>query len=130
MSHLQALGAEIAFVVRIFGGFDTQLFDDGEAVTFETHHFFWIIRQQTHSSNPKVDQNLRTDSVFSQVHGVAEFFVRFHGIETFLLQFICVYLCRQTNPSSLLAHVYQNTRTGFIYLLQRSMKLIATVTTL
>src|SRR5262249_14702473 len=43
VSHLYALGSQIALVVRIFGRFDTQLFNDIQTVPFETHHLFWII---------------------------------------------------------------------------------------
>src|SRR6516164_3782419 len=41
-----------------------------------------------------------------------------------------MYFCRQADPSSLLAHVNKNARTGFIDLLERGMKLIPAIAAL
>src|ERR1700746_187311 len=35
-----------------------------EPVSFERHHFAWMVREHANPAQPKIDQNLRADSAF------------------------------------------------------------------
>src|SRR5207249_7938327 len=71
--------------------------------------------------------NLRTETVIAQVARITKLRVRFHGIESFLLQLVRVDFCRQSDTAAFLAHVNQNAPAFLLDLPQRRVQLISAV---
>ena len=94
MAELGLLGFEIFLVVRVRFRSNRHLLNHFEPVTFQPDHFFGIVRQESELAHAEIEQDLRTESVIAQIRRQAEFHIRFDRVESFLLQFVGVNLCR------------------------------------
>src|SRR5690348_12173109 len=108
MSHLDPFGLKVSGVMRVRFAPNWHLLDHLNPITLKPYHLLWIIRQETKLADPEIIENLRADAIIAQVAGEPESGVRFHGIETFLLQLICVNFCREPDPAAFLPHVNQH----------------------
>src|SRR4051812_44589387 len=87
---------EIFLVVRIGFGPDRHLLDHFQTVTLQADDFLRIICEESELPHAQIEKNLCAESVIAQVSSVAEFRVRFDGIESLLLQLVSVDFCRQS----------------------------------
>ena len=85
MSHLLALGFQVARVVRIGLHANRHLLDDFQAVAFQPDQFFRIVRQQPDGFQAEIAEDLCAETVFAQIHVEAEFFVGLDRVVTLLL---------------------------------------------
>src|ERR1700731_2301526 len=127
MAHFCALGLEIPRIVWISLRFDRKLFDNVETVSFESDHFFRIVREETDLADAEVNQNLGTGAVFTEVHRKSQFFIGFDGVEALFLEFVSANFGRQSDSSSFLAHINQHAGAGIVNVLQCSVQLIAAI---
>src|SRR6266550_2978900 len=125
--QLGLLRFEIFCVMRIGLGTNGHLLNHFEAIALKADNFLWIICEKPKLPHAEIEKNLRPKSVIAEVARVTKLGVGFHGIETFLLQFVRVNFCRQPNSPSFLAHVNQNAVTLLLDLPQRRMQLIPAV---
>jgi hypothetical protein len=108
VTHPQALGFQILFVVRIGGQGNGQLLDDLQAITFQADDFFRVVRQQADPAHSEIGQNLGTHAVVAEIGSEAEFFVGFDGIEALFLELVGVDLRGQADAASFLAEIEQD----------------------
>ena len=108
MTHLIAFGFHVFFVVRIAIDADRELFDDAEAVAFESDDFFRIVGEQTNFFQAEVGEDLGAHAVVAQVCGEAEFFVGLDGVEPCFLELVGVDFCGQTDAAAFLAEVKEH----------------------
>src|SRR6266550_959431 len=127
VSQLGLLRFEVFNVMRIGLGANGHLLNHFEAIALKADNFLWIICEKPKLPHAEIEKNLRPKSVIAEVARVTKLGVGFHGIETFLLQFVRVNFCRQPNSPSFLAHVNQNAVTLLLDLPQRRMQLIPAV---
>src|SRR5437764_2003593 len=106
--HLDSLRLEVLGVVRIRFAPNRHLLDHLNSVTFQTDHLLRIVREETELPHTEVVENLSTDAIITQVAGEAEAGVRLDRVEPFLLQFVGMYLRRQTDAAPFLPHVNQH----------------------
>src|SRR5580704_1180563 len=112
--HLLPLSLEVSCIVRICHGFDWELLDDIETVSFKTDHFFWIICEESNMTHSQVKQYLGADAVLTKIHWIAQLFVCFYRVQALLLQFIRANLCGEADSSSLLPHIDKYARARII----------------
>src|ERR1700719_1734571 len=127
MAHFCALGLEIPRIVRIGLRFDRKLFDNIETVSFESDHFFGIVREETDLADSEVNQNLGTGAVFTEVDRKSQFFIGFNRVEALFLEFVGTNFGRQSDSSSFLAHINKHTGTDIVNVLQCSVQLIGAI---
>lgn len=127
MTHLIAFGFHVFFVVRIAIDADGELFDDAEAVAFESDDFFRIVGEQTNFFQAEVGEDLGTHAVVAQVCGEAEFFVGLDGVEPCFLELVGVDFCGQTDAAAFLTEVKEHT-TFFADALHGGSELLAAIT--
>src|SRR6266478_2654672 len=94
---------------------------------FQADNFLRVICKEPKLTHAEVEKDLCAESVIAQVTRITKSGVGFHGIETFLLQLVCVDFCGEPYPASFLAHVNQNAVAFLLDLPQRRVQLISTV---
>src|SRR5205814_1637685 len=125
--HLCFFCLGIFEVVRIGFAANWHLLYHLQAVTFESDNFFRIIGQKTELANAKIEENLRAETVVAQIAGITKLRVCLNSVESFLLQFIGMDFCCQSNAASFLSHVNQDTAAFLLNLPQRGVQLISTI---
>src|SRR5438093_10613980 len=106
--ELRSFCFEILFVMRIGFGPDRHLFDHFETVALEADNFLRVICKEPELPHAEVEKDLCTESVIAQVARIPESCVRFHRIESSLLQLVRMDFCCQPDTAAFLAHVNQN----------------------
>src|SRR5205085_1377301 len=81
------------------------LLDDFEAIPFEANDFFRIVREQSNGLQTEINQDLRAESVLTQVHWVTQLEIRIHGIEPILLKLVSLNFWREPDTPPFLAHI-------------------------
>src|SRR5256885_9846109 len=127
MTQLGLLRLEVFLVVWVRFAANRHLLDHFQTVAFQADHFLWIVRQETELPHAEIEKYLRAESVIAQVRGQTEFGIGFYRIESFLLQFVSMNFCRQTNTAAFLAHINEHAVARFRDLPQRRVQLIAAV---
>src|SRR5437867_8434587 len=127
MPHLYFFCFEVPGVVRIYFAANRHLLDHLHSVALKSDHFLWIIGQETKFAHAKIEENLRPEAVIAQISRKPELRVCFHGIESFLLQFVSVNFCRETDAASFLPHVNKNSVAFLRNLPQRGVQLISAI---
>src|SRR5439155_22085993 len=127
MPELRSFCFEILFVMRIGFGPDRHLFDHFETVALEANNFLRVICKEPELPDTEVKKDLCAESVIAQVARIPESCVRLDGIESFLLQFVCMDFCRQPDTTTFLPHVNQNTLAFLLDLPQGRVQLISAV---
>src|SRR5437667_7268673 len=128
VSHLHSLGLEIFDVVRIGFAPNGHLFYHLKAITLKADNFLGVIRQKTELADTEIEEDLRAKAVIAQVAWVTKPGVRLYRIEPFLLQFVSVNFCRESDTAALLPHVNQDAVAFFLDLAERRVQLISTIT--
>src|SRR5829696_6111923 len=103
MAELLLFGLEIFRVVRVWPDANGNLFNDFQAITFETDNFFGIIGEKANGFEAEINENLCAETVFAEVHSIAQLEVCLNGIETVLLQFVGPDLRGQADAATFLA---------------------------
>ena len=66
--------------------------------------FLGVVGQQPDLLQAQIDQDLRAESVFAEVHCEAEFLIGFDGVVAFLLQLVGLDLGRQADAAARPGH--------------------------
>src|SRR5438270_13481343 len=115
MAELLAFSGQIASIVGVRMNLDRHLFDDVQAITFESNHFAWVIREQTNGFEAQISQNLRSETILAKVHSKTEFLVRLDRVVALLLKLISLNLGSQPDASAFLTHIDDDTCAFFGY---------------
>ena len=107
------LRLQILLVVRVGSDLDGNFFDDLKLVAVEPDHFSGIVSKESDLAHSQIVKDLGTHTIVPQIGAEAEAFVGFHCIEAFLLELVGPDLVCETNAPAFLAHVYEDTLTGF-----------------
>src|SRR5437868_1452247 len=78
---------------------------DSQAVTFEADEFPRIVGDRPNGLQTKIEKNLRANAVVAQVGLEAESFVRFHRIDSLILELVRLELVEETDPAPFLVKV-------------------------
>src|ERR1051325_1124367 len=113
MSELHPLRRKVSFIMRIGLHPDRHLLGDLQAVTLQADDLLRIVRQQADRFQPEVAEDLRAEAVFAQVHAVAKFYVRLHGVVALFLELVGLDFRAEADAPPFLAHVENHTATGF-----------------
>ncbi len=105
MSHFFFFDAEVAFVVRVGGNTDGDLFFDGYSIAGEPDNLFGVIGQKAHTADAEVNEDLCPDAVFAQVWRKTKLDVGFDSVQTLFLEFIGADFLMQTDAAAFLSHV-------------------------
>src|SRR3989344_7372815 len=89
MPHFKLFRLEVALVVLVRLGLYRQLLYYFEPEALEAVQLFRIVRKEPYSAKPQISQYLRPRAEIALVGLEAEREVRFDGVLSFLLQFVC-----------------------------------------
>lgn len=93
----------------------------------ESCYFLRIIREEPDLGDTERSENSGRQFELTMIGFEAKFLVRFHGVESLILQLISLKLSNQTYASALLLFIQQNPRAGFSDHLQRQFELLAAI---
>src|SRR5580704_3250043 len=130
MPELVFLGAQVGSRMTASTRAAGNALDHANSGALQLVNFVGIIREQSNRTNAKRFQRLGGKFVVTSVVGEAEAAVGFHGIETGILQFVCLQLVNQSDSAALLRQVQQYTGRLFGDLTQREFQLRAAVAAL
>src|SRR5262245_60611110 len=71
MTQFVPLGQQVGHVVPIWFHFDGHLLDDFQPIAFQTDDLFRVVREQPNRLETEIDQNLRAQAVFAEVHRIS-----------------------------------------------------------
>ena len=108
VSHLLALGLEVAFVGRFGGDDGRKALCDLDSGEFERFDLRWIVCDEADGVDSELLEDFGGELEFAAVGFVAEFEVGFDSVETLVLKFVGAELCHQTDAASFLLFVEQN----------------------
>src|SRR5205809_922639 len=97
-------------------------------IALKNDNFLGIIRQKTELAATEIEEDLRAKAVIAQIAWVAKPGVRLYRIEPFLLQFVSVNFCRESDAAAFLPHVNQDAVAFLLNLAERRVQLISTIT--
>src|SRR5579871_6272961 len=103
MPKLFPLGFQIKLVVRVGRDSNGDLLNDPKTITFQPNDLLRVVGQQPNRLQSKIGQDLRTQSVFPQIHWVSELAIRLNSIVAILLEFVGLDLWRQPDAAAFLA---------------------------
>src|SRR6266404_5808931 len=121
MTELGLLRLEIFLVMRVRFATNRNLLDHLQAVAFETDDFFRIVGEEAKLPHTKIEQNLRAESIITQIGRQTELRVRFDGIESLFLQLVGVNFRGEPNAATFLAHINEHAVAFFGNLPKRRM---------
>ena len=105
MPQFFAFGSEVVFIVAVRFHTDRHLLDDLQPVPLESDNFLGVVGQQPDFLDAEIGKDLGADSVLSQVHWEAQFFIGLHCVVATLLQLVGLDLGREADAAPLLPHV-------------------------
>ncbi len=106
MTHLLALGHEVALVALGGGNLDRHALDHLEAVPLDAHDLLRIVREDAQTLRAEVDQDLRADAVVAQIGLEAQDVVGLDRVLALVLQLVRAKLIQEPDPPPFLARPY------------------------
>src|SRR5215470_9952255 len=105
VTHLLALGHEVALVALGGRNLDRHALDDLEAVPLDAHDLLRVVREDAQALRAEVDQDLRADAVVSQIGLEAQGVIGFDRVLAVVLQLVRAKLVQEPDPPPFLTHV-------------------------
>ena len=123
MAHLLLLHAQVLLEGVLRRNLRRHAFGHADSCGLQRRYFVGIIRDQAHRIDAHLPQNLRRQLKFPAVRLEAQPQIRFHRVQSLILQFVSAQLGHQADAASLLLLVNQDARTGLGNLAQRQLQL-------
>ena len=122
MPHLISLCLQVFFAVGIGRCFQRHSFHEFESVALESCELGWIVAHEPHARDAKIDKDLSTDTIVTQIGWKAQRDIGLHCIIALFLQMVCFYLIGQSDAATLVFLDVQNYAAPiFLYQLKGSV---------
>src|SRR5438034_673426 len=111
MAHLLPLGQEVAPIALRGRDLDGHALHDLQSVSFDAHDLLRIVGEDAEPPRPQVHEDLRPDTVVTQVRLEPQSLIGLHGVLAAVLDLVGAQLVEEPNAPPLLPHVHEHAAT-------------------